>query len=858
MSKRYICIHAHFYQPPRENPWLEAIELQDSAYPYHDWNERITAECYAPNSASRILDGEQRIVKIVNNYEKVSFNFGPTLLSWLEEKAPRVYRGILAADEESRSRFSGHGSALAQAYNHLILPLANRRDKQTQIEWGIRDFERRFGRAPEGMWLPETAVDLETLECLVDRGIRFTVLSPYQAQRVRPLDSEARQTEGGQAWQDVEGGRIDPTMAYRQTLPSGRRISLFFYDGPISRAVAFEDLLQKGEYLAGRLAGAFSDARAHPQLVHIATDGETYGHHQVYGDMALAYALHHIETDQLARVTNYGEFLELHPPTQEVEIFENTAWSCAHGVERWRSNCGCNSGMHAGWHQEWRAPLRDALDWLRDALAPRFEQGGSQLLRDPWKARDAYIDVILDRSPENVEAFLAEHSTRPLNPEEKTRALKLLELQRHTLLMYTSCGWFFDELSGIETVQVIQYAGRALQLSNELFGDGLEAEFQQRLERAKSNIPEHRDGRLVYEKSVKPAVVDLHKVGAHYAVSSVFESYGRETRTHCYAITREDYRLFSSGKARLALGRANIVSEITGESAKVTFGVLHLGDHNVSGGVREYRGEEAYETLCREITAMFERGDFPELIRAVDTNFGAGIYTLKLLFRDEQRKILRIILESTMDEAEAAYRQLYENHAPLMRFMADLGMPQPRRLQAAAEFTLNAELRRAFEARQLDLEHVRARLAEASALGIPLHDASLEFALRRRIETIAEEFAEQPAELPLLEALETASVLAALLPFEVNLWAAQNIYYEVLLDRYGGFREKAEQGDAEAREWIQHFQQLGGLLRMRVEAGAPAAEPAAAHGQNPPAGGASTPEGRTKGGQARQTEGGQA
>jgi alpha-amylase/alpha-mannosidase (GH57 family) len=439
MTERYICIHGHFYQPPRENPWLEAIEIQDSAYPYHDWNERICAECYAPNSASRILDGQGRITHIISNYDKISFDFGPTLLSWMEANAPEPYQAVLDADRQSIGQRSGHGNALAQGYNHFIMPLANTRDKRTQILWGIKDFEYRFKRYPEGMWLPETAVDIETLDILAESGIKFTVLAPHQVSKVRRI--------GTGRWKDVSGGQIDPSRAYLCRLPSNREISLFFYDGQISRAASFEEeLLDRGENFVTRLSSGFSDQRQWPQILNIATDGETYGHHHKFGDMALAFALSHIESNGLGKLTNYGEYLENFPPTHEVEIAENTSWSCAHGVGRWGSNCGCNSGKNSGWNQEWRAPLRASLDWLRDELAPEFERKAKDYLKDAWKARDEYIEVILNRSETTIGQFLKRHAVRDLTADEMTVALKLMEIQRQAMLMYTSCGWFFDEL----------------------------------------------------------------------------------------------------------------------------------------------------------------------------------------------------------------------------------------------------------------------------------------------------------------------------------------------------------------------------------------------------------------------------
>ncbi len=810
--ERYICIHSHFYQPPRENPWLEEIELQDSAYPYHDWNERITAECYAPNAVSRIIDQAGKIANIINNYAKISFNFGPTILSWMEEREPDLYRRILEADRESLENFSGHGSAIAQAYNHIILPLANTRDKRTQVIWGARDFESRFGRTPEAMWLPETAVDLESLDLMANEGIRYAILEPHQAHRVRK--------KGGREWQDVTGGRIDPKVPYKLKLPSGRTIAVFFYDGPVSRAVAFEGLLNNGEVFANRILGAFTDSRSgRYQFVHIATDGESYGHHHVHGEMALSYALHHIESNGLARITNYGEFLEKYPPTHEVEIYENTSWSCAHGIERWNSNCGCNSGGRPGWNQEWRRPLREALDWLRESLSSVFEERGRSLLRDPWEARDDYIEILLDRSRESRERFFGKHAVRELSGEEETTALKLLELQRHAMLMYTSCGWFFDELSGLETTQVIQYAGRAIQLARELDGEGIEEHFLFLLETAKSNIPEHRDGRHIYEKFVKPAVVDLSKVGAHYAVSSLFESYPDQAEIYCYRVDREDYLLLPSGKKRLALGRATITSNITLESARVTFGVLHFGDHNVSGGIRQFQGEEAYKVLVGEITEVFRGADFPEVIRAVDRNFGAEVYSLKLLFRDEQRKILEMILAANMADVDAVYRQLHMQNAPLIRFLSDIGYPVAKSFHVAAELVLNASLRRSFEVDTLDITEIRGILYEAEMEKVSLDGAGLGYTLRKTIEKMMHRFQETPEDTGLLAHIDAAVEMGNALPFEVVFWKTQNIYWEMLLSVFPEYRSRAGQGDENAGEWVRLFTALGAKLSVRLPEG---------------------------------------
>ncbi|MGK2856485.1 MAG: DUF3536 domain-containing protein [Thermoanaerobaculia bacterium] len=801
---RYICIHGHFYQPPRENPWLEEIELQDSAAPYHDWNERITAECYAPNASSRILDDADRIVKIENNYARISFNFGATLLSWLERKSPETYADILAADVASRARFSGHGSALAQAYNHLIMPLANRRDKETQILWGIRDFERRFGRRPEGMWLPETAVDLDSLDLLAEHGILFTVLAPHQAKAVRAI--------GDKVWNDVSGAKIDPSMPYRVALPSGRTLALFFYDGPISRGVAFERLLHKGEYLADRLVGAFSATRKRAQLVHIATDGETYGHHHPKGDMALAYALDYIEKHDLARLTNYGEFLALFPPTQEVQIHEDTSWSCPHGVSRWRADCGCSTGAPFGWNQQWRAPLRDALDWLRDQVSPRFENEGRELFGHPWRARNHYIDIVLEPGEESFERLLRQLGHPDLTPAQRVRTLELLELQRNAMLMYTSCGWFFNDVSGIETQQILRYAGRVLQLAKACFGVELEAAFLERLSAAKSNLPAQGTARDVYERHVRPATVEFAGVAAHYAIASLFEPFPARTHIYCYDIEREDLQIFEAGSAKVSAGKLRIRSRVTHETQQVMFGVLYLGDVKLTGGSRVLVADEDYDKLREELADPELRNDFAAVVRLLDRNFESLPFSIRSLFRDEQRSILSLIWTAALSEAEAAFRALHDRYVPLVKLHSDLSVPLPKVLYAAAEADLNLRLRRALERDDAPRPLVESLLAQARSEQVSLDNASLAYSLKQTLDRAVSRFAADPEELAALEALHAVVDLAHSLPFEIDLGRAQNAYYRMV----GQTRANARGNGEEHARWIEIFHALGPMLSMQM------------------------------------------
>lgn len=807
--KRFICIHGHFYQPPRENPWLESIEVQDSAYPYHDWNERITAECYGPNAASRVLDDSGLVYDLSCNYARISFNFGPTLLSWMETEAPQVYERVLQADRDSVLRFSGHGSALAQAYNHLIMPLANERDRRTQIAWGIKDFEHRFQRKPEGMWLPETAVDTNSLELLAEFGIKFTILAPRQAAAVRKI--------GDSEWTDVTGEHVDPTRPYLCKLPSGKEIALFFYDGAISRDVAFNRLLNDGNAFASRLMNAFPQDASRPALVHTATDGETYGHHHRYGDMALASAMNAIDASEDTQVTIYGEYLEMFPPEYEAQIVEDSSWSCVHGVERWRSNCGCNTGGHGNWTQAWRAPLRDALNVLREAVNPAYEEAASELVKtDPWEARDAYIDVVLDRSPESIDQFMSAHAKDGLSEPDRVKLLKLLELQRHEMLMYTSCGWFFDELSGIETVQVIQYAGRVAQLSRELFNDGIEEEFLQHLEKAKSNLREHGDGKAIYEKWVRPAEIDLAAVAAHTAISELFERNG--TPLAAFELQDSDVNITGTGRANIATGLLDVKSLVTTEVGSFQFAAVHMGDHNVSCGIKPVGPGIEREDFASALQDPASTGDLPGLVRTMDSLFGTEQYSLQSLFRDEQRRILNLVLRSAMEGAEGVYQALYEQQAPVMRFLGELGSPVPQVFQTAAEYFLNSIIRRELERedRPVDFAWIRERLDEAALLKVEIDTSGLGLLLEQVVHRLLQDFEEGPADVTEIERLEAAVDIAKNSPLAVDLWDAQNFVFEMSQRAYRHAVEQAEAGDEDRAQWAELFRSLATNVSVKL------------------------------------------
>jgi alpha-amylase/alpha-mannosidase (GH57 family) len=824
-TKRFVCIHGHFYQPPRENPWLETVETQDSATPYHDWNERICAECYATNGAARIQNGKNQITRIVNNYARVSFNFGPTLLSWLRDNAPRTHRMIVDGERRSRRGYQGYSSAMAQVYNHMIMPLANRRDKATQIRWGIADYQYHFGAAPDGMWLAETAADNETLELLAEYGIKFTVLAPHQCKRVRARKTDAAAHAGKDgaaavesAWVDTPNASVDTTRPYLMRFASGKSIAVFFYDGPTSRAIAFEGLLNSGESFVGRLKAGFKDG-AEAQLVHVATDGESYGHHHKHGEMALAYALRLLEEDKTVKLTNYGTYLAKFPPQNECEIVENTSWSCAHGIERWRSDCGCSSGK-PGWNQAWRTPLRKGLDEIRDAIELLTEEEGAKLFEDVWSARNDYIQVILYRSEEAGTRFFLEHQQHELTVEEQVRALQLMEMQRNAQLMYTSCGWFFDDISGIETVQVIAYAARVLQLARQVFGEraaALEAGFVARLAAAKSNVPAMGDGARIFNEKIKPMELGLEQVAAHYAISSVFSSYSEDMELFSYRVRRSSYEIYTSGRGKLALGRAHVASAITGAQQTFSFAVLHFGDQNITAAVKPYAENDGreFEEFTQKASEQVQKADFPDVIRLIDRFYGHVDYSLTSLFGDEQRRIVQLILNSTLWDIESSLTNIYEDHASLLHYLSQAGLPKPPALTLAAGFAINAGLRRALESDPIDLATMRSFLQLAKADKVPLESATLSYIADQRMKRAMVELQLSAGSLEMLDRALTLARTLVEMPFDLNLWQAQNIWYEILRSANYALTSL---NDDERPMWDKAFNDLGTCLSIDTKA----------------------------------------
>lgn len=790
-TEKFLTIHGHFYQPPRENPWLEAIELQDSALPFHDWNERICKECYNPNSVSRIVDNKNQILDIVNNYQYMSFNFGPTLLSWMEEFAPLTYERIIKADIDSISEHSGHGNAIAQVYNHMIMPLANAHDKETQVKWGIRDFEYRFGRKPEGIWLAETAVDDATLKVLVDNGIKFTILSPYQALKIRKT--------GDKEWQDVSWGNIDPARSYKYTLKgdSKKSIALFFYDGAISKSVAFDELLKDGNRFIKRLKEGVSETRNYPQLVNIATDGESYGHHTKFGDMALSYVLKIKAEDEGFKITNYAEYLDKYESDYEVDIKQASSWSCFHGVGRWKEDCGCSTGGHPGWNQKWREPLRNALDYLRDELAKVFEAEGPKYFNDnPWTIRNKYIDVILDRNYVTIRKFQKENFKPDLTEEQKVKGMELLEIQRQAMLMYTSCGWFFSEISGIETVQIMKYAARAMQLVARFTNEDFETHFKDILSQAKSNIAEFGTGKDIYERFVKPSVVTAKQIACLWAISSLYQDFEDEEDVYCYTVKRHSYQKVQKGSSNFLVGHIEISSKVTLQKADLMFALMQYAGGDFHCAIKEFSNDAEFNELQATLIKTFALNPITEIIRTLDEKFGKEYFTLKDIFIEERKKILQILLKDQLEKFGNTYKEMYDQGKGSIYHMQNLGLEIPKEFKISAEYALSHRYNDLLAGSDGFVEapivqQIKDINFEAKRMNIAIDKTPSNKNFAKRIITnlnrLTKSFEIQQADT-IIELFEIVEKL----DLQIDISEAQNIYYNKIYHRIGDIIENNE------------------------------------------------------------------
>ncbi|MGB0454715.1 MAG: DUF3536 domain-containing protein [Bacteriovoracaceae bacterium] len=775
---RYLCIHSHLYQPPRENPWLGEIEIQESAYPFHDWNQRINAECYRENAQSALLTGDGVIHGLINNYSKMSFNFGATLLSWMERHDPRTYELILEGDKLGMKNFGGHGTAIAQCYNHVIMPLANTKDKDTQVYWGLRDFEERFKRVPESMWLPETAVDTETLEILSDYGMKYVILAPRQAKAVRPLNG------GSEEWTDVSHEKVDPRQGYLINLPSGRTITAFFYDGLVAKDVAFQGLLHNGEEFANRLVNAFSeDSHIENQLSHIATDGETYGHHHKHGDMALAFALKHIEQNNLAKITNYGQYLELHPPVYEAQIHENSSWSCVHGVERWRENCGCNSGGHPHWHQKWRKPFRDSLDIIRDEFQSSFVKKMKEMQISPWKIRNDYFELIYNRTEEHINSFTKKWAPQLKDRTEISNLIKELEVQHQAQLMYTSCAWFFDEVSGLETTQNMRYACRALELYKDLYPENdLEEKFSDALGDAPSNIAEFENGKTIYEKLIKPSKVNFFNMAVHVAISNLFEEYPKDSKIYAFNVHMNDVHRFELGKNKIVCGRARLTSRITGSVRFITFGAIHFGDHNLNAGVRFFQSEDHYKELVEAFEDVYKNLDLPGAIRILDREFGPELFTLKDLLQDYRYKVIDELMKDLMGNIEGQLGNIYKENYSLMSHLSGLNVPLPKVLHHIGSFIKHNILSDNLSgnltpARREEIESI---IEDTKKWGITLQHNLIAIPFEQAIIKRTQAFIEDAENLNLLEEISFLLNVSNELEFDLEINEARTNFFKWL------------------------------------------------------------------------------
>ncbi|MFI5348906.1 MAG: DUF3536 domain-containing protein [Elusimicrobiota bacterium] len=762
--KRCACVHGHFYQPPRENPWTGTVERQPSAGTDHDWNARIARECYIPNGEARVMDGAGRIADLIDNYEWMSFDFGPTLLAWLETSHPHAYARLIEADRRSAERLNGHGGAMAQSFHHTILPLAHPRDRVTEVRWGLADFEHRFKRKAEGLWLPECAADDETLAVLAAEGVKFVLLEPHQADVVPKASAAAAKPA-------VEA--ITPGVPYRWRGPNGAELAVFFYDGSLSRSIAFEHAMRDSLAFAKKIAAGLP-ATAEDGLSIIATDGESYGHHDAFAEMGLAHLLRYSLPESGLEAVNLGWYLARNRPRRDIKLKAGgSSWSCAHGLERWRSDCGC--GAEGGRRQAWRGPLRAALDGLREKLAALYEEEAKGLLGDPWAARDAYVAVVLDRSDASVDRFLAEHAPNARDEGAKTRALQLLEMQRHALMMYTSCGWFFDEISRLEPVQILLYAARALELAR-AFGADLETEFVAALKKAPSNEPQFGDGAGVWEKLVKPNVLSFDHVAAHYAVSLLFEDKPPE-RVQGRAVRCDRFTRRGEAGVTVAAGRAEFVEETTRQRWTRSFFSAILPGQRVQAYVCSGDlVDGSLELLLSDAAQGTQSCPLPP----------GRHFLLRDLRPDEREKVLSLVLKRRLTRRESGALEFLEESLPLVEQFRGLGLPLPPGLGEETRIVFAHALAsiagRFAGGERGALEEFRAALGRGRAAGVETLAAVVEAPWGRGMARLLDELEKDFADAALRD-LRVAAELAAEAGLSDWRAAAQTRYFRLWKDR---------------------------------------------------------------------------
>ena len=633
---------------------------------------------------------------------------------------------------------------------------------------------------------------------MADMGILFTILSPHQAGRFRRI--------GQGEWQSVNDSSLDTTQACACRLPSGKSINVFFYDQALSHELSFGGLLKDGETFSKTLLGRLAECEERSRLLCVASDGEIFGHHHRFGDMALAFCLDRIEREKSFSLTNCAEYLEKFPPENEVEIVEKSSWSCPHGVERWRKNCGCRTGSHPEWTQEWRAPLRETLDWLRGRLDVFFEKRMEGCFKDPWQARDAFISVIQDRTSDNVEAFFSRNTERQLSPEEKGNALKWMEAQRSAMLMYTSCGWFFEDISGIETVQNLRYAARAMQLSREAGGEDIEPEFIRRLERARCNAPEYRDGTDIYNREIKPDVLDPCRVGAHYTAFSPFEEYPDVLKKGSYSFRGEQKEVVMRERDRLSFGKMVLSSNITREEAELFYTCLLFEENNLLTGVVENTEKKAMPTKLGVIKQVFESGDIPATIRLLKETFHEHLYSPQHLLKDVEKEVLRKIVELSQKEMAESSRRIFMAFYPLMQEGQKL-FPLPDLVLAAFAYALNEDFRRLLEGKEPDGDLIRKYVSELSLWSLRPDRENLRHLLKGKIERVLEDLFHEPLDLSLWRLMDNLIWAIEELSLDVDLWRSQNLFFR--LCRH--LREETP----ESEEWMTLAKRTGEFLKVK-------------------------------------------